>query len=78
MKIVSPRRTKGILLHYRAAGKVWLDTVVQEKERAYDTLYDRLQQLGTEHKEGLDQASPIQWSIPLRPNLINILMVFKP
>ena len=27
---------------YRAAGKVWLDTVVQEKERAYDTLYDRL------------------------------------
>ena len=41
---------------YRAAGKVWLDTVVQEKERAYDTLYDRLQQLGTSHKEGLDQA----------------------
>ena len=28
---------------YRAAGKVWLDTVVQEKEKAYDTLYDRLQ-----------------------------------
>ena len=27
---------------YRAAGKVWLDTVVQEKEKAYDTLYDRL------------------------------------
>ena len=26
---------------YRAAGKVWLETVVQEKERAYDTLYDR-------------------------------------
>ena len=41
---------------YRAAGKVWLDTVVQEKEKAYDTLYDRLQQLGAEHKEGLDQA----------------------
>ena len=41
---------------YRAAGKVWLDTVVQEKEKAYDTLYDRLQQLGTPHKEGLDQA----------------------
>ena len=41
---------------YRTAGKVWLDTVVQEKERAYDTLYDRLQQLGAEHKEGLDQA----------------------
>ena len=41
---------------YRTAGKVWLDTVVQEKERAYDTLYDRLQQLGAPHKEGLDQA----------------------
>ena len=42
--------------NYRAAGKVWLDTVVPEKERAYDTLYDRLQQLGAPHKEGLDQA----------------------
>ena len=41
---------------YRAAGKVWLDTVIQEKEKAYDTLYDRLQQLGAPHKEGLDQA----------------------
>ena len=41
---------------YRAAGKVWLDTVIQEKEKAYDTLYDRLQQLGTPHKEGLHQA----------------------
>ena len=41
---------------YRAAGKVWLGTVVQEKERAYNTLYDRLQQLVAPHKEGLDQA----------------------
>ena len=41
---------------YRAAGKVWLDTAIQEKEKAYDTLYDRLQQLGAPHKEGLDQA----------------------
>ena len=45
---------------YRAAGKVWLDTVVQEKEKAYDTLYDRLQQLGAPHKEGLDQADKQQ------------------
>ena len=45
---------------YRAAGKVWLDTVLQEKQRAYDTLYDRLQQLGTPHKEGLDQADKEQ------------------
>ena len=41
---------------YWAAGKVWLDTVVQEKEKAYNTLYDRLQLLGAPHKEGLDQA----------------------
>ena len=41
---------------YRAAGKVWLDTVIQEKVRAYNTLYNRLQQIGAPHKEGLDQA----------------------
>ena len=45
---------------YRAAGKVWLDTVVQEKEKAYHTLYDRLQELGAPHKEGLDQADKQQ------------------
>ena len=45
---------------YRAAGKVWLDTFVQEKEKAYDTLYDRLQELGAPHKEGLDQADKQQ------------------
>ena len=45
---------------YRTAGKVWLDTVFQEKEKAYDTLYDRLQELGAPHKEGLDQADKQQ------------------
>ena len=45
---------------YRAAGKVWLDTVIQEKEKAYDTLYDRLQELGAPHKEGLDQTDKQQ------------------
>ena len=45
---------------YRAAGKAWLDTVVQEKEKAYNTLYDRLQELGAPHKEGLDQADKQQ------------------
>ena len=39
---------------------MWLDTVVQEKEKAYNTLYDRLQQLGAPHKEGLDQADKQQ------------------
>ena len=37
---------------YRAEGKVWLDTVIHEKEKAYDTLYDRLQELGTPLRKG--------------------------
>ena len=41
---------------YRAAGKAWLDTVVEQKETAYDTLYDKLQQLGGPHILNLDQA----------------------
>ena len=34
--------------------------VLQEKQRAYDTLYDKLQQLGTPHITGLDQADKQQ------------------
>ena len=45
---------------YRAAGKVWLDTVVEQKEQAYDMLYDKLQWLGTPHIVGLDQADKEQ------------------
>ena len=48
------------VMDYRAAGKAWLDTVVEKKEQAYDTLYDRLQQLGTPHITGLDQADKKQ------------------
>ena len=45
------------VIDYRAAGKAWLDTVVNEKEKAYNTLFDRLQQLGNPHiTGGLDQA----------------------
>ena len=47
-------------MDYRAAGKAWLDTVVNEKEKAYNTLYNRLQQLGTPHITGLDQADKKQ------------------
>ena len=42
---------------YKAAGKAWLDTVVKEKEQAYITLYDKLQQLGDPHIDNLDQAN---------------------
>ena len=45
---------------YRAAGKVWLDSVVEQKGQAYDTLYDKLQQLGSPHIVGLDQADKEQ------------------
>ena len=39
------------------AGKAWLDTVVEEKEQAYITLYDTLQQLGDQHMDNLDQVN---------------------
>ena len=39
------------------AGKVWLDTVVKQKEKAYITLFDTLQQLGDQHIDNLDQAN---------------------
>ena len=35
------------LKSYKQAGKVWLDTVLDQKEQAYITLFDTLQQLGT-------------------------------
>ena len=45
---------------YRAAGKAWLDTVVEKGEQAYDTLFDKLQQLGDPHIPNLDQANKEQ------------------
>ena len=45
---------------YRAAGKAWLDTVVEKKEQAYDTLFDKLQQLGDPHIPNFDQANKEQ------------------
>ena len=41
---------------YRAAGKAWLDTVVEQKETAYDKLYDKLQQLGGPHIQKFNEA----------------------
>ena len=41
---------------YKEAGKTWLDMVLDRKEQAYITLYDRLSKIGTKHKENLDQA----------------------
>ena len=45
---------------YRAVGKVWLDSLVEQQEQAYNMLYDKLQQLGSPHIVGLDQADKEQ------------------
>ena len=42
---------------YKAAGKAWLDTVVENKEQAYITLFDKLLQLGDPHIDNFDQAN---------------------
>ena len=42
---------------YKQAGKLWLDTVVENKEQAYITLFDTLQQLGDPHIDYFDQAN---------------------
>ena len=42
---------------YKAAGKAWLDTVVENKEQAYIMLFDKLLQLGDPHIDNFDQAN---------------------
>ena len=42
---------------YKQAGKVWLDTVVDQEEQAYITLFDTLQQLGNPHIDNLTDAN---------------------
>ena len=41
---------------YKQAGKVWLDTVLEQKEQAYITLFDTLQQLDDPHIDNLTEA----------------------
>ena len=45
---------------YRAAGKAWLDTEVEQKQGAYDMLFDKLQQLGSPHIPNFNQADKDQ------------------
>ena len=42
---------------YKAAGKAWLDAVVENKEQAYIMLFDKLLQLGDPHIDNFDQAN---------------------
>ena len=41
---------------YKQAGKVWLDTVLEQKEQAYITLFNTLQQLGDPHIDNFTEA----------------------
>ena len=42
VEIETPPKLTTYVKSYKLAGKNWLDTVLDQKEQAYDTLYDRL------------------------------------
>ena len=52
----APPELTAYVKSYKQAGKTWLDMVLDRKEQAYITLYDRLSKIGRKHKENLDQA----------------------
>ena len=56
VEVETPPELTAYVKSYKLAGKNWLDTVLDKKEKAYDTLYDKLVKIGTKHKENLDQA----------------------
>ena len=56
VEVETPPELTAYVKSYKLAGKNWLDTVLDQKEQAYDTLYDRLVKIGAKHKENLDQA----------------------
>ena len=56
VEVETPPELTAYVKSYKLAGKNWLDMVLDKKEQAYDTLYDRLVKIGTPHKEYLDQA----------------------
>ena len=56
VEVETPPELTAYVKSYKLAGKNWLDMVLDQKEQAYVTLYDRLVIIGTQHKEYLDQA----------------------
>ena len=56
VEVETPPELTAYVKSYKLAGKNWLDRVLDQKEQAYDTLYDRLVKIGANHKENLDQA----------------------
>ena len=56
VEVETPPELTAYVKSYKLAGKNWLDMVLDRKEQAYNTLYDRLVKIGAPHKEYLDQA----------------------
>ena len=50
-----PTLTKYVM-EYKAAGKVWLESVVKDEEEAYIKLFDKLMELGSPYIDNFDQA----------------------
>ena len=51
----SPALTKYVM-EYKAAGKAWLESVVEDQEEAYIKLFDKLLELGSPYIDNFDQA----------------------
>ena len=56
MEEEAPPKLTAYVKSYKPAGKTWLDTVLDRKEQAYITLYDKWSKIGGKHKENLNQA----------------------
>ena len=50
-----PALTKYVM-EYKAAGKAWLESVVEDQEEAYIKLFDKLMELGRAYIDNFDQA----------------------
>ena len=50
-----PALTKYVM-EYKAAGKAWLESVVEDQEEAYIKLFDKLMELGSPYIDNFDQA----------------------
>ena len=50
-----PALTKYVM-EYKAAGKAWLESVVEDQEEAYIKLFDKLTELGSPYIDNFDQA----------------------
>ena len=56
MEEEAPPKLTAYVKSYKEVGKTWLDTVLDRKEQAYITLYNRLSKIGAKHKENLHQV----------------------